>query len=197
MPPRKEAQIDQDIAKAEECWCGLQDQSILNPGRRAIPPLTQASRRELLTHLLLPSPTNQPLTETPKEYPETKRTLTPLSILIGSEKTKNEEEPLHSVSENPKLNISDISSISVEESDLFQCLLHALKNSPRSTKKPQLEEMAEDKKPSESRPKSDPVAEETMISAMVLVQMVMAEKEIKAALLRAFTGNRKDAKKFL
>ncbi|ESK81469.1 hypothetical protein Moror_15796 [Moniliophthora roreri MCA 2997] len=32
---------------------------------------------------------------------------------------------------------------------------------------------------------------------MVPVQMVAVEKEIKAALPRAFTGNRKDAKKFL
>ncbi|ESK84048.1 hypothetical protein Moror_11487 [Moniliophthora roreri MCA 2997] len=57
--------------------------------------------------------------------------------------------------------------------------------------------MAEDKKPSESRPKDVPVAEEAVISTTVPVQVVAAEKEVKAALPRAFTGHRKDAKKFL
>ncbi|ESK87518.1 hypothetical protein Moror_2037 [Moniliophthora roreri MCA 2997] len=57
--------------------------------------------------------------------------------------------------------------------------------------------MSEDKKPLGSRPKVEPAAEEAVISATVLVQMVMAEKEIKAVLLRAFEGYQKDAKKFL
>uniref|UniRef100_A0A0W0FQF6 Uncharacterized protein n=1 Tax=Moniliophthora roreri TaxID=221103 RepID=A0A0W0FQF6_MONRR len=48
-----------------------------------------------------------------------------------------------------------------------------------------------------TRPKEESPAEETVISATVPVQMVTAKKEIKAALLRAFDGSRKDAKKFL
>ncbi|ESK85100.1 hypothetical protein Moror_3629 [Moniliophthora roreri MCA 2997] len=64
-------------------------------------------------------------------------------------------------------------------------------------KQPQLEEMAEDKKPSGSRPKDVPVAEEAVIGTTIPVQVVATEKEVKAALPRAFTGHRKDAKKFL
>ncbi|ESK81914.1 hypothetical protein Moror_678 [Moniliophthora roreri MCA 2997] len=150
MPLRKEAQIDQDIAKAEELWYGLQDQSISNPGGQAIPPLTWALHKGLLNPSLSPLPTNQPLEEIPEEHSKTKRTSTLLSILIGSEETESTEGSSLSTLKKPEPNTSDISSISVEESDPFQHLLHALKNSPRSMKKPQLQEMAEDKKPSGS-----------------------------------------------
>ncbi|ESK83182.1 hypothetical protein Moror_3317 [Moniliophthora roreri MCA 2997] len=57
-----------------------------------------------------------------------------------------------------------ISSTSAEDPDPFQRLLHALKNSPRSAKQPQLEEMSEDKKPSESRPKVEVAAKEATIN---------------------------------
>ncbi|ESK80856.1 hypothetical protein Moror_15424 [Moniliophthora roreri MCA 2997] len=58
--------------------------------------------------------------------------------------------------------------------------------------------MAEDKKPSGSRPrKEEPQAEEAVIGSAMPVQMVSAVKKVKAALPRAFTGTRKDAKKFL
>uniref|UniRef100_A0A0W0F773 CCHC-type domain-containing protein n=1 Tax=Moniliophthora roreri TaxID=221103 RepID=A0A0W0F773_MONRR len=58
--------------------------------------------------------------------------------------------------------------------------------------------MAEDKKPSGSRPrKEELMAEEAIIGSAMLVQVVSAVKEVKAALPRAFTGSRKDAKKFL
>uniref|UniRef100_A0A0W0G4F4 CCHC-type domain-containing protein n=1 Tax=Moniliophthora roreri TaxID=221103 RepID=A0A0W0G4F4_MONRR len=58
--------------------------------------------------------------------------------------------------------------------------------------------MAEDKKPSGSRPKKEePKVEEVVIGSSMLVQMVTAVKEVKAALPRAFTGSRKEAKKFL
>ncbi|KAI3601683.1 hypothetical protein WG66_008996 [Moniliophthora roreri] len=58
--------------------------------------------------------------------------------------------------------------------------------------------MAEDKKPSGSRPKrEEPVVEEAVIESAMPVQVVLAVKEVKAALPRAFTGTRKDAKKFL
>ncbi|KAI3608229.1 hypothetical protein WG66_006616 [Moniliophthora roreri] len=58
--------------------------------------------------------------------------------------------------------------------------------------------MAEDKKPSGSRPrKEEPIAEEAVIGSAMPVQVVSAVKEVKAALPRAFTGTRKDAKKFL
>ncbi|KAI3621159.1 hypothetical protein WG66_014558 [Moniliophthora roreri] len=62
-------------------------------------------------------------------------------------------------------------------------------------KQPQLEEMAEDKKPLGSRPKDVPVAEEAVIDTTGPMQVVVAEKEVKAALPRAFTGHKKDAKK--
>ncbi|ESK81198.1 hypothetical protein Moror_2270 [Moniliophthora roreri MCA 2997] len=58
--------------------------------------------------------------------------------------------------------------------------------------------MAEDKKPSGSRPKrEEPEVEEAVIGSAMPVQVVSAVKEVKAALPRAFTGARKDAKKFL
>uniref|UniRef100_A0A0W0EWK4 CCHC-type domain-containing protein n=2 Tax=Moniliophthora roreri TaxID=221103 RepID=A0A0W0EWK4_MONRR len=58
--------------------------------------------------------------------------------------------------------------------------------------------MAEDKKPSGSRPRrEEPVAEEAIIGSVMPVQVVSAVKEVKAALPRAFTGSQKDAKKFL
>ncbi|ESK80973.1 reverse transcriptase-rnase h-integrase [Moniliophthora roreri MCA 2997] len=58
--------------------------------------------------------------------------------------------------------------------------------------------MAEEKKPSGSRPrKEEPVAEEAVIGSAMPVQVVSAVKEVKAALPRAFTGTRTDAKKFL
>ncbi|KAI3610471.1 hypothetical protein WG66_006950 [Moniliophthora roreri] len=58
--------------------------------------------------------------------------------------------------------------------------------------------MAEDKKPSGSRPKKEePKVEEVVIGSAMPVQVVSAVKEVKATLLRAFTGTRKDTKKFL
>ncbi|KAI3617970.1 hypothetical protein WG66_005868 [Moniliophthora roreri] len=57
--------------------------------------------------------------------------------------------------------------------------------------------MSEDKKPSGSRPKMEPEAEETKISTAVPIQVVAAEKEVKAALPQAFTGQQKEAKRFL
>ncbi|ESK81981.1 hypothetical protein Moror_8446 [Moniliophthora roreri MCA 2997] len=58
--------------------------------------------------------------------------------------------------------------------------------------------MAEEKKPSGSRPRKEELAaEEAVIGSAMLVQVVSAVKEVKAALPRAFTGVRKDAKKFL
>ncbi|KAI3615729.1 reverse transcriptase-rnase h-integrase [Moniliophthora roreri] len=136
-------------------------------------------------------------TETPEEHLETKRTLTPLSIMTGLGEIRSEEETFPSTPKKPELDILNTSSTSAEESDPFQRLLHALKNSPRSTKQPQIEEMLEDKKPSGSRPKVESMAEEAVIGTAVPVQMVAAEKEVKAALPRAFTGYQKDAKKFL
>ncbi|ESK81146.1 hypothetical protein Moror_14894 [Moniliophthora roreri MCA 2997] len=57
--------------------------------------------------------------------------------------------------------------------------------------------MLEDKRPSGSRPKVEPTAEEAVIGTTILVQIVAAEKEVKAALPRAFTGHQKNVKKFL
>ncbi|ESK83814.1 hypothetical protein Moror_13545 [Moniliophthora roreri MCA 2997] len=57
--------------------------------------------------------------------------------------------------------------------------------------------MADDKKLSGSGPKEELEAEETKIGSTVPVQIVAAEKEVKAALPRAFTGQRKEAKRFL
>uniref|UniRef100_A0A0W0FWA2 Putative reverse transcriptase-rnase h-integrase n=1 Tax=Moniliophthora roreri TaxID=221103 RepID=A0A0W0FWA2_MONRR len=58
--------------------------------------------------------------------------------------------------------------------------------------------MAEDKKPSGSRPrKEEPAAEEAVIGSVMPVQVVSAVKEVKAALPRAFTGSRGEAKRFL
>ncbi|KAI3605286.1 hypothetical protein WG66_013131 [Moniliophthora roreri] len=58
--------------------------------------------------------------------------------------------------------------------------------------------MAEDKKLSGSRPKKEePRVEEAVIGSAMPVQVVSAVKEVKAALPRAFTGARKDAKRFL
>uniref|UniRef100_A0A0W0FTL6 Reverse transcriptase-rnase h-integrase n=1 Tax=Moniliophthora roreri TaxID=221103 RepID=A0A0W0FTL6_MONRR len=197
MPPRTEQQLERDIAEVEECQHGLQTQSILNPGGQAIPPLTWASHKELLTASLLPLPTSLLLTEIPEEHPEIRRTSTPLSITSGLEEIRFEEELQPTTLKKPKPYTLHTSLISAEEADPFQPLLCALKNSPRLTRQPQLEEMSEDKKPSGSRPKVEQVAEEAIISATVLVQVVATEKEVKAALPRAFTGHRKDAKKFL
>ncbi|ESK80931.1 hypothetical protein Moror_15876 [Moniliophthora roreri MCA 2997] len=58
--------------------------------------------------------------------------------------------------------------------------------------------MAEDKKPSGSRPKrEEPAAEEAVIGSAMPVQVISAVKEVKAALPRAFTGSRGEAKRFL
>ncbi|ESK85266.1 hypothetical protein Moror_11345 [Moniliophthora roreri MCA 2997] len=140
---------------------------------------------------------NQPPAETLREHPKTRRILTPLSITIGSEEIRSEEEMLPTTPKKPKSDTLNTSLIPAEELDPFQCLLHTLKTSPRSTKQPQLEEMVEDKKPLGSRPKDVPVAKEAAIGATVPVQVVAVEKEVKAALLRAFTRHRKDVKKFL
>uniref|UniRef100_A0A0W0FFH1 Uncharacterized protein n=1 Tax=Moniliophthora roreri TaxID=221103 RepID=A0A0W0FFH1_MONRR len=121
-----------------------------------------------------PSPT-----EIPEECLKTRRTLTPLSITTGLGEIRSEEEMLPSTLKKPEPDTLNTSLTSAEESDPFQCLLHALKNSPRSTKQPQIEEMSEDKKPSGSRPKVEPIAEEAVIGATVPVQVVSADKEVK------------------
>ncbi|KAI3616628.1 hypothetical protein WG66_011383 [Moniliophthora roreri] len=192
-----ERQLEQDIAEAEARRRGQLTQSISNPGGRAIPPLTRASRRDLLTPLHSPSLTSQQLTETPAEDPETRRTSTPSFILIGSRTIKPEEEPSPNTPKPSDSDTLNISTDSPEELDPFQRLLQDLKNSPQSPKV-QTETMAEDKKPSGSRPrKEELMAEEAIIGSAMLVQVVSAVKEVKAALPRAFTGSRKDAKKFL
>ncbi|ESK84043.1 reverse transcriptase-rnase h-integrase [Moniliophthora roreri MCA 2997] len=197
MPPWTEQQIEQDIAEAEVCRRGLLTQSISNPGGRAIPPLTRASHRELLTPLHSPSPTSQLLIEIPEEDPEIRRTLTLSSILTGSRPIEFEERFLPSTPRLPESDTLNTSAESLEELDPFQRLLQGLKNSPRSLKV-QLETMAEDKKPSGSRPKrEEPKVEEAVIGSAMPVQVVSAVKEVKAALPRAFMGARKDTKKFL
>uniref|UniRef100_A0A0W0F029 Putative reverse transcriptase-rnase h-integrase n=1 Tax=Moniliophthora roreri TaxID=221103 RepID=A0A0W0F029_MONRR len=156
MPPQTEQQLEQDISKAE--------------ARRA-------SHRELLTPLHSPSPTSQPLIETPEENPEIKRTLTLSSILTGSRLIEFEER---SSSNTPKPLESDTLNTSVsspEELDPFQRLLQGLKNSLRSPKI-QLETMVEDKKLSGSRPKKEELkVEEAVIGSVMLVQVVSAVKE--------------------
>ncbi|ESK92793.1 hypothetical protein Moror_15895 [Moniliophthora roreri MCA 2997] len=57
--------------------------------------------------------------------------------------------------------------------------------------------MSEDKKPLGSRPKIESEAKETKISSAVPVQVIVAEKKVKAALPQVFTGHWKEAKKFL
>ncbi|ESK83257.1 hypothetical protein Moror_15074, partial [Moniliophthora roreri MCA 2997] len=196
-PPRTERELEQDIAEAEAHQRGLLTQSILNPGGRAIPLLTQASRRELLTLLHSPLPTNQPLIETPEENPETRRTSTPSSIPIGLKTSEDEERFSPNTLRLLELDTLNISVKSLEELDPFQQLLQGLKNSPQSSKV-QLETMAEDKKLSGSRPKrEEPKVEEAVIGSAMPVQVVSAIKEVKAALPRAFTGARKDVKRFL
>ncbi|KAI3616397.1 hypothetical protein WG66_012630 [Moniliophthora roreri] len=157
----------------------------------------RASCRELLTPLHSPSPTSQLLTETPEEDPGIRRTLTPSFISTGSRPIKFEERSSLSTSKPPELDTLNTSANSLEELDLFQRLLQGLKNSPRSPKI-QLETMAEDKKLSGSRPKREELqVEEAVIGSAMPVQVVSAVKEVKVALPRAFTGTRKDAKKFL
>ncbi|KAI3614274.1 hypothetical protein WG66_000056 [Moniliophthora roreri] len=134
--------------------------------------------------------------ETPADDPGTRRISTPSFTPIGLRTIKHEE----SSPNTPKpsdLDISSTSTDSPEELDPFQQLLQGLKNSPQSLKV-QTEIMVEDKKPSGSRPKrEEPVVEEAVIGSAMPVQVVSAVKEVKAALPRAFTGARKDAKKFL
>uniref|UniRef100_A0A0W0F5U5 CCHC-type domain-containing protein n=1 Tax=Moniliophthora roreri TaxID=221103 RepID=A0A0W0F5U5_MONRR len=194
---RSEQQLEKDIAEAEARRRGQLTQSISNPGGRAIPPLTRASRRDLLTPLQSPSLTSQPLTETQGEVPETKKTLTPSFTPIGSRTTEQEEEPSPNTPKPSDSDTLNISTDSQEELDPFQRLLQGLKNSPRSPKV-QTETMAEDKKPSGSRPRrEEPAAEEAVIGSAMPVQVVSAVKEVKAALPRAFTGSRGEAKRFL
>ncbi|KAI3600010.1 hypothetical protein WG66_011145 [Moniliophthora roreri] len=192
-----EQQLERDIAEAEARWHGLLTQSISNPSGQVIPPLTRASCRELLTPLHSPSLTSQPLTETPEEDPGTRRTSTPSSIPTGSRLTEPEERFSPSTPKPLESDTLNTSTSSPEELDPFQRLLQGLKNSPRSPKT-QPEAMAEDKKLSGSRPKKEePVVEEAVIGSAMPVQVVSAVKKVKAALPRAFTGTRKDAKKFL
>ncbi|KAI3615989.1 hypothetical protein WG66_010506 [Moniliophthora roreri] len=133
-------------------------------------------------------------TETPEECLKTRRTLTLLSIMTGLGEIRSEEETSPSTPKKPELNISNTSLTSAEESDPFQCLLHALKNSPRSTKQPQIEEMSEDKRPSGSRPKVEPMTEEAVIGTAVPVQDMkkfLREVQLYIALnSRAFTTDR-------
>ncbi|ESK81522.1 hypothetical protein Moror_15672 [Moniliophthora roreri MCA 2997] len=192
-----EQQIEQDIAKAEERQCGLLTQSILNPGGRAIPLLTWASRKELLTPLHSPSLTSQPLAETPADDPEIRRTSTPSSIPVGSKPIEYKERFSLTTLKPSDSATSNTSTNSPEELDPFQRLLQGLKNSPRSLKI-QSEAMAEDKKLSGSRPKrEEPTVEEAVIGSAMPVQVVSAVKEVKATLPRAFTGARKEARRFL
>uniref|UniRef100_A0A0W0FDK0 RNA-directed DNA polymerase n=1 Tax=Moniliophthora roreri TaxID=221103 RepID=A0A0W0FDK0_MONRR len=140
---------------------------------------------------------SQPLTEIPEEDPGIRRTLTPSSIPTGSRLIKFKERSSLNTLRLLESDTSNTSVNSPEELDPFQQLLLGLKNSPRSPKI-QLEAMAEDKKPSGSRPKrEEPKVEEAVIGSAMPVQVVSAVKEVKAALLRAFTGTWKDAKKFL
>ncbi|ESK88921.1 hypothetical protein Moror_13203 [Moniliophthora roreri MCA 2997] len=196
-PPWTEKQLEQDIAEAEARQRGQPTQSISNPGGRAIPLLTRASHRELLTPLQSPSLTSQPLTETPVEDQGTRRISTPSFTPTGLKPIKHEEGFSPNTPKPSDLDTSNISTDSLEELDPFQRLLKGLKNSPRSPKV-QTEAMAEDKKPSRSRPKrEEPVAEEAVIGSAMPVQVVLAVKEVKAALPRAFTGAQAEAKKFL
>ncbi|ESK84050.1 reverse transcriptase-rnase h-integrase [Moniliophthora roreri MCA 2997] len=196
-PPQMEQQIEQDIAKAEERQRGLLTQSISNPGGRAIPPLTRASRKELLTPLHSPSLTSQPLTETPADDPEIRRTLTPSSTPVGLKLSEYEEQFSLTTPKPSDSATSNTSTNSPEELDPFQRLLQGLKNSLRSPEV-QPEVMAEDKKPSGSRPKrEEPAVEEAVIGSAMPVQVVSAVKEVKATRLRAFTGARKEARRFL
>ncbi|KAI3616396.1 hypothetical protein WG66_012581 [Moniliophthora roreri] len=140
---------------------------------------------------------SQPLTETPAEDPGTRRISTPSFTPTGSKTIEHEEEFSLNTPKPSDLDTLNISTESQEELDLFQRLLRGLKNSPRSPKI-QTEVMAEDKKPSGSRPKrEEPEVEQAVIGSAMPVQVVSAVKEVKAALPRAFTGARKDAKKFL
>uniref|UniRef100_A0A0W0GBP1 Retrotransposon gag domain-containing protein n=1 Tax=Moniliophthora roreri TaxID=221103 RepID=A0A0W0GBP1_MONRR len=146
-----------------------------------------------------PSPLleKQPPTETSREQSGTRRILTLLFTTPGSEENESEGNTSLPTSKKKDLNTSTTSLLSVEEQDLFKKLLEALKNSPRLKKQPPIEEIAKEKKPSGSRPKSEPEPKGTMIGATVPVQVVVAEKEVKAALPRTFTGQRKEVKRFL
>uniref|UniRef100_A0A0W0FDD6 Retrotransposon gag domain-containing protein n=2 Tax=Moniliophthora roreri TaxID=221103 RepID=A0A0W0FDD6_MONRR len=179
VPSKTEQQLEQDIVEAEEQQHGLQTQSILNPGGRS------------------PLPESHPPTETAEELTGTKKTLTPLFTTVGSEERDSTDSTSQHTSKKEGLDTSITSSLLVEEQDPFKRLLTALKNSPRSKKQLQIEEMAEDKKPSGSRPKAEPEVEEMKISTAVPIQVVAAEKEVKAALPQAFTGQQKEAKRFL
>uniref|UniRef100_A0A0W0FW59 CCHC-type domain-containing protein n=1 Tax=Moniliophthora roreri TaxID=221103 RepID=A0A0W0FW59_MONRR len=140
---------------------------------------------------------SQPLTETPVEEPETRRISTPSFTPTGLRTIEHEEEFSPNTPKPSDLDTLNTSTESPEELDPFQRLLKGLKNSPRSPKT-QIEVMAEDKKPSGSRPrKEEPAVEEAVIGSAMPVQVVSAVKEVKAALPRAFMGARKDAKKFL
>ncbi|KAI3612687.1 hypothetical protein WG66_014597 [Moniliophthora roreri] len=117
--------------------------------------------------------------------------------MLGAEKNDSEDNTPPPTLKKKDLDTSTTSSLLVEEQDPFEKLLEALKNSPRSKKQLLIEEMAEEKRLSGSKPKSEPEAEEAKIGAIVPVQVVAAEKEVKAVLPRAFTGQKKEAKKFL
>uniref|UniRef100_A0A0W0F8U2 Retrotransposon gag domain-containing protein n=1 Tax=Moniliophthora roreri TaxID=221103 RepID=A0A0W0F8U2_MONRR len=140
---------------------------------------------------------SQPLIEIPEEDPGIRRTLTPSSISTGSRPTEFEERFSLNTPKPLELDTLNTSASSPEELDPFQRLLQGLKNSPRSPRI-QLETMVEDKKLSGSRPKKEELkVEEAVIGSAMPVQVVLAVKEVKAALPRAFTGTQKDAKKFL
>uniref|UniRef100_A0A0W0G622 Uncharacterized protein n=1 Tax=Moniliophthora roreri TaxID=221103 RepID=A0A0W0G622_MONRR len=159
--------------------------------------LAQAFRRELLTPSQSPLPESHSPTETATEPGKTKKTLTPLFTTGGSEERDSADSTSQCILKKEDLDISITFFPSVEEQDPFERLLTVLKNSPRLKKSPQIEEMSEDKKPSGSRLKAEPEAEETKISTAVPVQVIAAEKEVKVALPRVFTEQRKEAKKFL
>ncbi|ESK82063.1 hypothetical protein Moror_13411 [Moniliophthora roreri MCA 2997] len=180
-PPKTEQWLKQDIAEAEEWWCGLQTQSISNPGGQAIPPLTRASHRELLTPLQSPLPESPPPVGTITDQQETKKTLTPLFTTGGSEERDSTDSTSQHISKKEDLDIWITFFPSVEEQDPFKRLLTALKNSLRLKKSPQIEEMSEDKKPLGSRLKVEPEAEEARISTTMPVQE--AKKFLREVLL--------------
>ncbi|ESK84321.1 hypothetical protein Moror_10224 [Moniliophthora roreri MCA 2997] len=117
-----------------------------------------------------------------------------ISNPVGSEEKDSADSTSQHTSKKEGLDTSITSSPLVEEQDPFERLLTALKNSSRLKKQPQIEEMAEDKKPSESRLKVEPEAEETKISTAVPIQE--AKRFLREVLLyialnpKTFTNDR-------
>ncbi|ESK85436.1 hypothetical protein Moror_5875 [Moniliophthora roreri MCA 2997] len=119
-PPKTEQKLKQDIAEAEEQRCGLQTQSISNPGGQAIPPLTRASHRELLTPLQSPLPEKPLPVKTVTDQGETRRTLNLLFTTGGSEERDSVGSTSQHTSKKEGLDILITSFPSVEEQDPFK-----------------------------------------------------------------------------